>query len=401
MSIFDQSHLLAYIQAGISPTLTFFAGLAFAPLGRFAKRNYFRFRAREFDSLFAALEEQVGTIQSANPYFNFNDITVLHGQDKNLRLCISQRLQQRFSSEELARLGDIGIPVEPETFVGGRFTSFDKFAAQMTQTFGDFARKRLEEAVVSVAHSFAHRTDGALFNNEKYGVWKYQVSRVADMFEAPTIDLTLFETNYFTDRVLTKFWMSLPPNERSLKSEQSVVPSICYMSCSLGINLVAITSDERLVLTRRSARVGLNTNRFHISMNEGLSLTDLVSGRQVSLKDCAKRGLLEELGVQEHQIDHIAFADFFLERNHFQFGFTGIARLNVTEAELKHLIAVDKALEIEKFIFIDWNSRKNLLGFIKRERTHFVPHGYYTLLKIMQRERSSMLRRWDTDIVVD
>jgi hypothetical protein len=396
MSIFDESHLLGYIQAGISPTLSFCAGLLFSPLKRLVMRNYFRFRAREFDSFFSTFEEQVGTIQSANPYYDFEDIRVLHGQDKNLKLYIPKCLQQRFSSEEIARLGDIGIPLDPEISVRREFTDFDEFVARMTRTFGDFARKRLEEAVVSVAHSFAHRTDGALFNNEKYGVWKYQVSHVADVFEAPTIDLTLFETNYFTDRVLTKFWMSLPPVERHLKSEQSSVSSICYMSCSLGINIVAITSDERLVLTRRSPRVGLNTNRFHISMNEGLSLTDLISGHQVSLKDCAKRGLLEELGVKENEIEHVALADFFLERNHFQFGFTGIARLSVSEAELKHTIAVDKQLEIEKFIFLDWNSRKNVLGFIKRERTHFVPHGYYTLLKIMQRERSSMLRRWDT-----
>jgi hypothetical protein len=128
-------------------------------------------------------------------------------------------------------------------------------------------------------------------------------------------------------------------------------------------------------------------------MNEGLTQTDRDTGDVPSIRLCLLRGLREELGIRETDILKMEIGDFFLERNHFQFGLTSVVHLATGSQELRHAISKDRTLESDSFIFVDFHDTKELLKLLKSSRLEFVPHGYYTLLRILLREQPSIIQK--------
>lgn len=262
----------------------------------------------------------------------------------------------------------------------------------LSKQFGVSINEYLQPIIQQVAKDFASSSNGCLFNGDKYGIFDYRISRTNDEKEFPVLNLYCFNTDYFTDRILTELWKALPAGLRQFHSELPNQKAISFLSCSLGINCVVICADDKLLITQRSSRVGLSTSRKHISMNEGLTQTDRDIGDIPSVKLCLLRGLREELGVQETDILKMEIGDFFLERNHFQFGFTAVVHLATGSQELRHAISKDRTLESDSFMFLDFHDTDGLLKFLKKSRPEFVPHGYYTLLRILLREQPSCIR---------
>jgi len=226
----------------------------------------------------------------------------------------------------------------------------------------------------------------AFQQQEIRGRLSYLLSRTNDRREFPQVDLSVSETDYFTDRVLTELWRGLSEKLRDRHSQIGNAARLAFLSCSFGVNCVVITLDGKLVLSVRSSRVGLQGGRLHVSMNEALALSDLDESGVPSLRLCALRGLREELGIDLEQVLRLRAGDIFLERPHFQFGLTAVAHVALTSQELQHAVSRDHALESDGFLFVDLHDRDELRRMLKQERSSFVPHGYFTLLKILQRE---------------
>lgn len=76
-------------------------------------------------------------------------------------------------------------------------------------------------------------------------------------------------------------------------------------------------------MTERSARVGHGKQAVHVSMNEGVSVTDTISGLP-SLSIANRRGFQEEVAADlgRDQTLLFGFADFFLTLDLCQIGVT-------------------------------------------------------------------------------
>lgn len=379
------------IDKGAMPLLALGIGLAAKPVMRKLKAYWFRRTASRYAGVFSDLEKQTITIQSGEPYFRFQDIR-LHNTPYMLRLCLPKVLHEQFSLEELEVLREQGICTDGGKGDYLQFEDQDSLIDFLSAHFSASIGDSLPSIILRVAKDFASSSNGCLFNGNKYGVLNYRVSRTNDEKEFPILNLYCFETNYFTDRVFTELWMTLPIDIRQIHSELSNHQPITFLSCSLGINCVVICADDKLLITQRSSRVGLSTSRKHISMNEGLTQTDRDAGDIPSARLCLLRGLREELGVRESDILKIDVGDFFLERNHFQFGFTAVVHLATGSQELRHAISKDRTLESDNFMFLDFHDTKELLKFLQTSKSEFVPHGYYTLLQILLREQPSIIK---------
>ena len=379
------------IDKGAIPALAFGVGLAAKPVIRRAKAYWFRASAARHAAVFSDLEQQTITIQAGEPYFRFDDIR-LHRTPTPLKLTLPGGAQADFDAQELQALQEQGIGWGEAAGSYLHFKDRASLCESLSTRLGADARERLDAACIAVARQFAHGTGGCLFNGSKYGVLDYRIARSNDEKEFPLLNLYCFDTDYYTDRVLTELWRGLDASQRRSHSELANQRSIAFLSCSLGVNCVVICADDKILITQRSARVGLSTSRLHISMNEGLTQTDRDTGDVPSVRLCLLRGLREELGVRESEIRKMEIGDFFLERHHFQFGLTAVVHLACGSQELRHAVSKDRTLESDGFRFLDFHGTRELLAFLKTERGNFVPHGYYTLLRILLREQPGILK---------
>lgn len=369
----------------------FFLALVAKPLTRKLKVLWFRKKSSRYADIFSGLENDTITVQAGEPYFRFQDIR-LHNAPRALILGLPQELHVEFSKKDLLDLVEKGVALDWNNGQCLHFENREKFTDFLSAQLGIPVSDYLPSILTGVARDFISNSNGCLFNGAKYGILKYQISRTNDEREFPILNLYCFDTDYFTDRVLTELWKKVPKDIRQAQTELKKHQVIPFLSCSLGVNCVVVCADDKILITERSARVGLSTSLKHISMNEGLTQTDRDSGGTPSAKLCLLRGLREELGIQEVDILKMEFGDFFLERNHFQFGLTAVVHIAMGSQELRHSVSKDRTLETDAFEFLDLHESNNLIDFLQSSRPQFVPHGYYALLRILLREKPSILR---------
>ena len=108
-----------------------------------------------------------------------------------------------------------------------------------------------------------------------------------------------------------------------------------FFSNSFGVYLAVITSDQYLIITQRSDRVGSRPGEFNISANEGLSrpLDRSDQSDAPDLYRCAIRGVTEELGIIISQSD-IRFLSFGVDRQYSQWALLGMAKINRRKKEV-------------------------------------------------------------------
>ena len=241
-----------------------------------------------------------------------------------------------------------------------------------------------------VSEKFINHKEGILFNSKKYGIFDINFTRFGND-ERPGVEIYLFETDYFTHRVFRSIYQELKEkNHEILKVTHNNFLQYKPFLTSFGINTLLIThgpKGKEIVLSKRSTRVHSKESLYHITMNEGLSITDRDPFGKIDLELCFKRGLLEELGITEQLYRYsvkAAFYDFFLDLNNFEIGISSVLEMQLNfEKDILPLIARDKTLESEDFVTLPLKS-KEIKSFLKKN--NFIPHGIYVLERVLLRE---------------
>lgn len=229
--------------------------------------------------------------------------------------------------------------------------------------------KRVDEARRKVCEEFLHRAEGRIFNGRKLGLRNFNFDRVGDD-ERSRLDLRVYETDYFTHSVMQKvirqymrenpdFIVNVEKNYRTLINER-YFPFLT----SIGLNVFLFTDLKRkIVFSRRSASTaGGNSGagKLHVSMNEGLSFTDFQFQQrgegQVTLLNCFRRGLREELGFNEYdnRIGDLSVYDSFIVRESFQFGLFGWCAFQGHFPEILEFRAQDKQMESRELLDVNF-----------------------------------------------
>ncbi len=250
--------------------------------------------------------------------------------------------------------------------------------------------ERIEKHKEIVGRKFLDSRDGLIFNGDKYGIFNLRFTRFGEA-ENPGAEIDFFRTDYFTHRVFRSIYHELkaqghPIASAGVSDYQRYTPFFT----SFGINALLICESDKgkaIVLSKRSTRVHGGKPLYHITMNEGLSQTDRDPFGRFDLELCFRRGLLEELGINEKLYQFAvkgAFYDFFLEKNNFEIGLSSVFELDLNyEKDIEPLIARDKHLETDSFITLPLKP-KAIAAFIREHE--FVPHGLYVLERVLLRE---------------
>ena len=154
--------------------------------------------------------------------------------------------------------------------------------------------------------------------------------------EASNLTLTFHENEYARHIAISQHWENLPIQQRrGLDGNQlRVVDPI--VSTSFGLNCTLETADGRLLLTKRSVLTYGSHDRWHISFNEGLSKLDRLPGSRIDLYHAFARGLREEIGLEESQIENfrerLKVHTLILDVDRYQWGL--LAHLDLRDTEI-------------------------------------------------------------------
>lgn len=243
--------------------------------------------------------------------------------------------------------------------------------------------RKIQPSINAVANQFENRQFGIFANNVLFGVRRIRRPREG-INEAPYLELDAFRTDYFTFKVMDHFHRSISASEPehtllSLRSLEHFDDKIYndrlypYLS-SVGLNFLVITKDDKIILTRRSTNLdtfGLNGSPIYPSFNESLAIADIPSAHgfsHPSIPLCFLRGLDEELGIHEDEIEKVTYRMTACGSVGIGFGVYGYAHSKLLAEEIvRRPRGQDRNFESSQVFSIDL-SGKAIVHLIERER---------------------------------
>ncbi|MFD2442850.1 hypothetical protein ACFSO7_02420 [Bacillus sp. CGMCC 1.16607] len=298
-------------------------------------------------SLLSVGDVQIVSLDHADPTYELHDILV-EQTDKKLFIDCPSEYKERI------QLLDPDFHFSANTSFN-RETTFEDLKA-MTNI--DLLPQLIVKHSKLVSESIIRKLEekNTIFNGKKYGVYRVHRKRKTDHDENASLRLDLFETDYFTHLVFRSIYKELQESNHPISKLEKIEELYSYapFTTSFGMNTFVILSTpngEEIVFAKRSKflKEGSTKSLWHVTMNEGLTLTDR-EGSDISLIKCLHRGLREELGIREEHhrfINDERFMDLFIEMSNFELGLTSYVKMELEMDKINELYSIAKDGELE------------------------------------------------------
>ena len=269
--------------------------------------------------------------------------------------------------------------------------------AEMEQWRQEFAAEQKARAELGEQH---------FFNGPNYALEQLVASRTP-IDESPEVTLRLKHGDYYTFKTTQQldrqFADGTTPRSRYLKDPDNVPD---FIRCSFGTNVAMVTSDNVLIVQRRSAAVGTYPRTWSSSANEGMSRTLDSHGRTCpNLYDVMRRGIAEELSIDRSEY-HLELLAFVEEIETWMPGCLFLATLNeltVAEWQARASRGVADAFEHDRWDFVRFEIEPVVRYLLRKDRIgEWSPVGpplYYTALvrrygrAVVERVTAKVLRK--------
>jgi hypothetical protein len=177
------------------------------------------------------------------------------------------------------------------------------------------------------------------WNGEKYHLSKIVISR-EPIREDMVLVLWFKPRDHYTG-LATRRCLDDPAFRKKYLTNEWDEP-IVGMSCSLGIDLTVVSADGFAFLTQRGKNQSVHQNMYHTSVSEAVSPTRdrSATGREPDLYACARRGIMEELGLYETRDfspSDIQLLSFSVDTHYALYGLRGIARVSRSAEEIQRI----------------------------------------------------------------
>lgn len=341
--------------------------------------------SRQLQSLNFKAETDYMAIDHAVPKY-IEDNIILKPTDKTVIVPIPEQIRK-----QLGELGFAHHPYVPhdETIIAKSFSHIG------LSDYDDL----LSEASVIVANEFLDELESGKirFNGFLYGVEHIMLNRCGEN-ESPLLKMNFYKTDYFTFRVFAKLYGKLR-NSITVNGIEDLNSLPAFLS-SFGIGCYIIATDgvdEYLMIAHRGNNVIVDQDKYHFSMNEAFSLTDVDIYGNLSFVACLFRGLREELGLNENckkYVTDYGFLDLDIILDRFEMGITCYARIrfddNFTMDYFKDLYrsAQDKELETSELKFVPM---KEVRKFVKENGSKFSVGCLNGLASLLARYESKQI----------
>lgn len=197
------------------------------------------------------------------------------------------------------------------------------------------------------------------------------------------LTLGIYLTDHFTFKVFKHLFKEGPYKEcfqllirRINRAGADDKALICrclkFLFSSFGLDIIVFGQkadrSKGVMLAVRAGKIEQNRqSKIHVPVNESFSLTDIKPNNHFSLKDCALRGIEEELGIPQSYLndDILRFNDFAIVSDEGEIGLGCSADFSkiMTLEEATLFPGQDKFLEIKELFVLDmppfkWDPRK-------------------------------------------
>lgn len=250
-----------------------------------------------------------------------------------------------------------------------------------------FTKERIYSAVEKLNDKRKKNDTRIAFIGNKLGLYDYSYS--TSPFSKPKLLWTCYRSDHFTWLVFKELCSdrAVPKNEeyspykffdnlcKRLEKYQKndayrtiLMHTLCYLFSSLGIDALVVGKDYKnrkvCLASVRSANIDRSyASRIHVSVDEAFSDTDSEQEESYSVKCWVKRGIEEEIGILQKDLDNIkiSYTDFSIVfGNYGEIGLSAIIDAENLDTWLVHP-GKDKALESAGMFFIEIPSAFSLL----------------------------------------
>lgn len=245
--------------------------------------------------------------------------------------------------------------------------------------------------------------EGKVFNGSKLALKALRLSRSGGD-RSPKVHLDFCRSEYRLQRAVETIYAGLPAMEReAICSDPFKVNST--FSNTFGVSLAIVTSDAKLLVSRRSSSVGPEKAKIIFGLAEGMTGNDL---RDLSIPDpwmTGSRSLSREFGLvaRTSRMLPIRFFALCLNQHLYQYNFYGICDLREDGFEFAtadHVVKnygtgrpVDK-FETAKIDFLKFNV-DDVLSFIKDNRPSITDYAVVTAIYALASEPTNYWDRID------
>ncbi|GHO70497.1 hypothetical protein KSC_093890 [Ktedonobacter sp. SOSP1-52] len=199
----------------------------------------------------------------------------------------------------------------------------------------------------------------------------YKLLSLTQGEDAP--ELCFGATDYYTRLALHELYREVTDERERLR----------YCSNTFGVSLLIETRDQHLIFAQRSQRVGVYAGYYNISLSEGLSLVDGVDGRGPDLAGCGRRGIFEEYGIAEKQIEELTCLGLGIDRSYTSWGILGYARLKLESGEIAgHRAGAADAWEASHLDFVP-TQLETVIDFVQSRGAPWAPSALTTIYQTL------------------
>lgn len=359
-------------------TLVTYALGALTPMiSGFVKQKYknYKFKKKMEKNKVEFSHKNVCSLAHGDPYYSEKQMRLLE-PNKEFHFCMPPEIYNK-----ILAVNEQFDNAEIEKEVYFEIKSYDEFVETFSRCIGYedkvYLSQLIEDKKKEIAETFYQKIEAGspFFIGTMYGIKRINASREGKD-ENAGLKVESFESDYYTHRVMAAVFQELNskgqlklPN--SLEGLNKVYPFLT----SMGLNILLVLEEEgkeSVILVERSSRLfNMIEKKWHVSMNEAISITDLdQDSNNISLEKCTKRGLREELAIPAHNVSCVRYTDVCYLTNLMEVGIIGYAMLeDISFSRIEELYgtAKDSVLESTSITKVEL-SRKSIKKFLEKNK---------------------------------
>jgi transcriptional regulator with XRE-family HTH domain len=179
---------------------------------------------------------------------------------------------------------------------------------------------------------------GELWNSGKCHLSKIVIGRES-VHENMTLSLWFKPRDHYTGLATRRCLDNPDFRKKYLPENWDWSNPITGFSCSMGVDMMVISSDGYALLTQRGPHQSVHQGMFNCSVSEAVSpsLDRRTTSQAPDLYHCASRGFAEELGLYEavdFSLSDILFLSFTVDTHYALYGLRGMVKVNKSAEEI-------------------------------------------------------------------
>lgn len=198
-----------------------------------------------------------------------------------------------------------------------------------------------------------------------------------------TISALYSECHYYLDNV------AIIAAKRNSLIEELIKGSLeAHFPHALCMHMVVATKDNKILITKRSPKVGYHINTWSVSVEDTLTRKDLDGGLQRTVLNWGKRLLWDELGLDSsaYHPDNLRVLSVFLEGDILNISICAYAELNLDSPTLDKVLrgALRTDDEFTEWLFLELQQEEMIKELTQPTRSYHPTSGYRMLMALLK-----------------